>query len=167
MKAQGFTLLEMVLTLAILGVVGMILAPGLKSVIDGYAMVSFRRHAAVEANAGLGRMVREITLIPGSPQINTIGAQQFTFEYPISTTITYSLNAGDLVRNSDILVENVSALAFTYYDESGTSTAIAADVRSVGILFTVDIAGDVPDLTLRTRVFLLNAGNEYVDFSSP
>lgn len=112
-------------------------------------------------------MVREIRLIPGQAQVTTTTASSFTFQYPTGTSITYSRTGTNVMRNSDILMNNVTALAFTYYDQAGNTTTTAANVRSVRIQLTATTADGTSSLTVRTRVFIRNTGNYYLNFTSP
>ncbi len=164
---KAFTLIEFVLVIAILGVTSVLLGPAVTSIVRGYDTVASRRFTLSESRAGMDRMVREIRLIPGSAQISTIASTNFQFQYPIGTSIAYSMNGSNLLRNSDVLISNVSALAFTYYDEGANITANMNNVRSVEIQFTVNSSGSNGSYTLRTRVFLRNTGNNYANFTSP
>ncbi|MBI4379138.1 MAG: prepilin-type N-terminal cleavage/methylation domain-containing protein [Nitrospinae bacterium] len=85
-------------------------------------------------------------------------------------TVTYSLNGETLQRNGQPLVENVTALTFTYYDSAGNTIATPvtggnlANIRLVQISLTartakedanftsgVNISGTAADGTCRTR----------------
>lgn len=156
---RAFTMVEMVLSIAILGILGVALGPGIATSIQSYHLVSNRRLGVAEARAGIERMVREIRLIPGRTQVVQMTNTSFQFEYPAGTAITYSLSGTNLLRNSDILMANVSALSFAYYDQAGVVTATPANVRSVEISFTT-----TAPYTLRTRIFLVNTGNYYGGF---
>jgi prepilin-type N-terminal cleavage/methylation domain-containing protein len=167
MKVRGFTLIEMVLSIAMLGVMMLALGPGLRASLDKYNLLSARRQAISDVRSGMDRMVSEIRLIPASAQVISIGATSFQFQYPAGTPITYSLSGGNLMRNSDILISNVSSLAFAYYDQSGAVTATTSAVRAVSIQLTADVPSTSTSYTLRTRVFLTNTGNYYANFTSP
>lgn len=162
MRFRGFTAVELVLSIAILGVLGLALGPGIATSVQSYQLIASRRAGVAEARAAMERMVREIRQIPASAQVIGIGASSFQFQFPAGTAITYSLSGSNLLRNSDVLAANVSALAFTYYDEAAAVTATAANVRSVGISITTTMP-----FTLQTRVFIPNTGNYYTGFVQP
>ena len=163
----GFTLIELVIVIALVGVLGAVLAWGLPAAVQGYDLVWARRGVVANARGGLQRMVSEIRLIPGAGQITSIAATNFQFQYPVGTAITYSLSGGDILRNSDVLINNVSALTFTYFDEDGSVATTPSDVHLVGINLTVDSPGNVSNYDLRTKIFIRNTGNDYVNFTSP
>lgn len=164
---RGFTFVELVLVTALLGVLGMVIGPPLYNAINGYDLVTTRRLVLAESRAGVERMVKEIRLIPSSTEITALNLQSFQFQYPVSTNITYSLSGTNLMRNSDILIQNVLSLTFTYYDEDGLTTSTPANVRSVGFVLTIDSPGAIANLSLRTRTFIPNTGNNYANFTSP
>ena len=63
--------------------------------------------------------------------------------------ITYSLNGGNLVRNTgggnQIVAENIDALNFVYLDANGSETAVLADIRSVEITIVARISRPLRD----------------------
>lgn len=159
---KGFTLIEMLLVVALLGVLAIGLGSAVQESVKGYDMVWTRRQLVAQARAGMDRMIREIQLIPASSSvINVSSSDQFIFRYPSSTQIRFSLSGTNLRRNNYALIEHVQNLTFTYYDENGNTTNTAGNVRSVAVQFTLDPATVIPDYTLRTRTFLRNAGNYY------
>ncbi len=157
---RAFTIVEMILSIAILGVMAMAIAPGLDTSIKSYAMMSEKRQNTADIGAAVSRMVREIRQIPGSAQITTLGANSFTFQFPAGTSITYSLSGTNLMRGSNILASNISALAFTYYDAAGSVTSTPANVKRVQLQVTSSTG-----LVIRTQVFLLNTSTFYSGFT--
>lgn len=167
MKKRGFTLVELVLTIAILGIMVGTLAPWMINTMKGYDLITTRRQMLSQARAGFERMMLEILLIPGRPQVITTGNSSFTFQYPVGTNITYSLSGTNLMRNQDVLVQNVTALSFVYYDQAGNTTTTAANVRSVKAQISVTTTNAAQPLTIMTRVFIRNTGNNYANFTMP
>jgi prepilin-type N-terminal cleavage/methylation domain-containing protein len=167
MKNRGFTLVELILTMGMLGVMVGMMAPWMINAVKSYDLISTRRLMLGEVRAGFDRMIREIRLIPGQSQIIATSASSFQFQYPTGTSITYSLTGTNLMRNSDILMNNVTALAFTYYDQSGNTTTTPSSVRSVTLQVTATTTSSSTPYTVRTRVFVRNTGNHYTNFTSP
>lgn len=163
---KGFTIVELVLVIGLMALLTTVLAPFVETGFKNYDKVASRRAVLSEARLAFDRIVKEVRLIESSSDvIDANSSSSFEFEYPNGTSITYSLSGTDLLRNSDVLAENVSSLSFDYLDASGSSTTTEADVRRVEISMTFDAEGDHGDLTLRTQVFLRNTGNNYGSFS--
>jgi prepilin-type N-terminal cleavage/methylation domain-containing protein len=167
MKPRGFTLLEVLLVTIMLGILGMVLGPILGKSVGTFNIISSRQQVLAEARSGMDRMVRELRLTPSATLLSNIGVTNLQFQYPLDTNITYSLSNGNLLRNSDVLVGNLTSLIFTYYDQAGSVAVLPINVRSIGIQMTVNSSSSNSTLTLRTRVFLRNTGNGYANFTSP
>lgn len=167
MKKRGFTLVELVLVIAILGITAGTLGSWMINSMTAYDRVTTRRGMLAQVRTGFERMMLEILLIPGRAQIITTTASSFTFQYPTGTNITYSLSGTNLLRNSDVAVQNVTALSFTYYDESGAQTTTPASVRSVRAQISATAGTSTQPYTVRTRVFIRSTGNYYGEFKTP
>jgi prepilin-type N-terminal cleavage/methylation domain-containing protein len=165
---RGFTVVELVMVIALLAIEAFMLGPPLTAAVKEYALVASRRQALAEARTAMDRMVKEIRLIPSSAAVVSVASPtNFQFQYPLGTAITYSLNGTTLERNGIALASNVGVLQFKYYDSSGSETANPANVNRVMIWLTTNVASGGGTLPLATTVFLRNTGNEYGNFTSP
>lgn len=165
---RGFTTIELVLVVALLGLEAFMLGPPLAVAVKEYALVSSRRQLLAEARAAMDRMVKEVRLIPSSAAVLDVSsATAFEFEYPLGTSITYALDGTDLERGGVVLASNVGLLEFKYYDSAGAETLVEAAVREVQIRLTLNDPFNSGTMPLSTRVFLRNTGNEYNDYTSP
>lgn len=162
---RGFTSVELVLVIALLGIEAFMLGPPLAVAVKEYALVSSRRQALVDAQLAMDRMVKEIRLIPSSAAVIDISSSTyFQFQYPLGTTITYALNGTTLERNGKALASNVVLLEFQYFDGSFWFANTTASVRTVQIRLTLNALPNFGTMPLVTTVFLRNAGNQYQNF---
>lgn len=165
---RGFTIVELTLVMGILGIQALILGPPIITAVKEYALVSSRRQALAEARSAIDRMVKEIRLIPSSAAVLDVSnPTQFQFQYPLGTTITYSLSGATLQRNGVTLAPNVGTLDFSYYDAAGLATVTPAAVRTIQIRLTLNAPSGQGTVPLTTTVFLRNLGNGYDNFTSP
>lgn len=162
---KGFTTVELVLVLAILGVMAFLLSPTMLSALRSYDIIQSRKELVNQGRAAMERMAAEISYIQSASDVVDVSSStSFQFEYPDGTPITYSLSGTSLMRGADILADNISSLTFTYYDGTGATTSTAANVRRIKIGLVLDDPGDHGTLSLSTQVFLRNTGNEFTGF---
>lgn len=165
---RGFTIVELVLVMGILGIQALILGPPIITAVKQYTLVSSRRQALAEAQSAMDRMVKEIRLIPSSAAIIDISSPtQFQFQYPLGTTITYSLSGTTLQRNGATQAPNVATLDFSYYDAAGLATVTLTAVRTIQIRLILNAPSSQGTVPLTTTVFLRNLGSNYGNFTSP
>ena len=155
---MGFTLVEIVLAVSLVGILfaaaGIVLRQGL----DSYATVSERGSALQAARFAIERMTRELRRCgdDADDQIQNISASQISFTDADNINTSFNLNGDTLRRGTDTLLDNVSSLAFTGYKSDNTQTASAQQIRRVRIQMSVLPEGQTAPLTLRTDIFLRN-----------
>lgn len=136
MKTHGFTLIEIVIIIVILGVIAAIGATMLEKSFDA----SFTNQGYIEANwqarLALERMARE--LLSARADGFVLNNTQITFKTENNVTVTYLLSGTTLTRNAKALVDGVTSLSFTYLDSNNDTTAIASEVRCILINATLN-----------------------------
>ncbi len=150
---RGVTLIEMVLTIVLLGIIGIITAEvflySTRSVLTGDAV----REATQVNRLAVDRMIREIRNVRNNTSVITANATTFEFINIDGDTVKFDLAGTDLNRVftdppsaavTNKLATNVSGLAFTYLDNTGTAiggapivTPAATNIWSVQIALTV------------------------------
>jgi prepilin-type N-terminal cleavage/methylation domain-containing protein len=156
---KGFTLIEAVIVIVILGVLGAIGAPMLVSATRSYVMERNILSTDAQAQLAMERMVREIRLIdPANITAFTANALSFTLS---GAPVSYSVNAQkQLLRNSDILATRVSGVSFAYFcSDWATPVTQASQIWriQIGLQLTVDQVGTQG---LTTSVFLPSGMNK-------
>ncbi len=116
---KGFTMVEMIMVIVILGIVGGIGVTLILSASDALSFLTVRSDMDQSADVAMSRILGEIRRIRDNESINNATVSEFRFFDSDDTDIAYSLSSTDLMRNSDILASNLSGLTFTYYDENG------------------------------------------------
>ena len=148
MRARGFTLIEMIITIVLLSIIAVmssvILQQGYKSYIVSKNSISADWHGRL----ALERMARDIRAIYSAGMITTATATQLTFNEPGDTaTVTYKLDGSTLMRNNQPLATGVKKLTFTYTPDPPASNLYY-------ITISLDIAADTVINTYATSVYL-------------
>lgn len=162
---QGFTLLELVLSVVILGIMAGILAPLFANTLSASATATSLMQAMANSSMAMQRLQREIRQVDfnggaytcdilSSASMrcvkNDSGATQFTISYSGTTiTLTYSTPAA-----SAPLLENVSSFQLRYLDADGAVTSDTSLLSQVEISMTLDSASYSNVVNLRSRVYL-------------
>jgi len=163
-RKGGFTLLELILVVAILGIGMGIFASVLVNGVKSYILVVSRRSVLSEGRMALSRMVSEMMLIPSPSQIDYFGESSIQFDIPSENNIRYYIMNGSLMRRGTEIAENVSSLRFQYLNKNGVPTSIKSEIRRIVIELTLRAAGEQGNIVLRTAVFPRNFGRNYNEF---
>jgi MSHA biogenesis protein MshO len=179
-RSSGFTLIELIATIVVLGIIAAAGAPVLVRSIQAYnsTLNSVTTLDKVRyATDRLAREIRESTYSAGTSSLNmSTTAPSFTkVDYLISGTTITSTTYTVLISSSgsnvniaytpsggttttavltDQLSSTAGSLQFAYYDQTGATTTLATAVHYVEIRLT--LAGNGQDYSARTRVALRN-----------
>ena len=175
MKNQaGFTLIEVIVTLILVGIVALMGGMAIVQVTQGYIFTKDNAELTQKAQLATSRITKEIVEMSG------ISANATATSLPLKNNIrnvTIGLDAGSIkiapagaaLSAGDILVDNVNAFTLTYYskDSSGnwvanTSWSTASDIRN---LIAIDISMQLPRsgggyLTFQNRISPRNNKNQ-------
>ena len=163
MRNQGFTLIEIVTTTAITGIVAVILGVPLMEGIKTRNRFNARQEILSDARSAIEIVTRDIRVMSktgSAPDLSTAAVSQIDFG-----TMSYRLSGTTLQRSGDsgstykTMLEDVSTLTFSYEDEDGGSLSSLPlssgdrdSVRRVQVDITVTRNGE--ELSLRSRAYL-------------
>ena len=146
-KEQGFTLIEIIIVIIVVGIVSVIISSMLLGVVKAWTFKFNRNDILWDGRLALGRMTREIRTVKDSTSVTTATSSQFRFTDTGNKDITYNLSSTNLNRTengtANLLAENVSGLTFTYYNSSDVVipspevSPSATDIRRVRISLTL------------------------------
>lgn len=136
--SRGFTMIELIVVMVILGIVGVYTFSYLGDTMGAYVRVKEHNTLYDEGRLAMEYMVRELRDANQNAAITaTSSSITFTKVHPSATTITYSLTSGTLNRVS-----------------SGTY-ALAGNVAT----FTPTVSGSAPSRVITLELILSGRGN--------
>lgn len=153
---RGFTIIELVLTIILVGIISGVTAKILMSGIDTYSLITSRKDAFQNARVSMDRMVSEATLLRSS-DIISIGNEQLRFydRSGYSTSFKRASKNGLPVinRGNDFLGGLLGILDFDYLKADGTGTSTISQIKKINIEISIDTLGGYGSIDLRTEVF--------------
>lgn len=158
-KLRGFTLIEMILTIIIIGIIAGVTAKILMTGLDTYSFIANRKDATQHARVAMERMVSELTLLE-SDDITYISNERLKFIDRDDAAASFQkvIVSGNptLYRSQDFLAGRLGFIDFDYMREDGSAALFAWQVRRINIELSVEALGGYGSIILRTDVFPRN-----------
>lgn len=166
-RSSGFTLIELIVVIIIIGILAATMAPVLRNVVTAYGAtnaVAGTLDKLRYASARLGFELRGMT--PLSIAGANTSSSDITFsriDYAAgatSRTVSIAQGSGLLTLSytppaiTATLTDQLSSLVFAYYDQNGGATTIPANVRYVE--YTITLAANGQPYAETTRVAIRN-----------
>lgn len=154
-KSNGFTLVEIVITIVLVSVIAAIAAMIILQGIQGYVSEASRSDVYYQARLAMERMAREIRLIRSPADITSLSNTNLQYTDVNNSIAGFNWTAPTLYRwngaGSDVLASGITAFSFSYLQQDGvTAAATAAAVRYVDISLTAQQGAE--SLVMRSRV---------------
>ncbi len=178
MKLKGFTLIEMVISIVVLGIVGAVLTPTISQAIDLFLMTRTQEVLARESRFALNWMSEEIKT--NCETIDFISATRLKFTTcltcdPVNKKVIYIWDntqdvltrivtdlAEGILESDDILAEKVTFAEFSLFNTfnlntgAGETGSVPAGVNLVQIRLDIEDATGTKTYNLVTRVMPRN-----------
>jgi len=157
---RGFTLIEVIASLLLLGILGVFFSFGLTTAMEGYVFARKNAETTQKGQVALLRLTKELSVIR---TVTTGSATAISFTSckagsDVSQTVTWSGSAGDpLYLASDILVNNVNDFDLGYYPSFSGAKGASWTGSTKIIEITLKLTGaDNVVSTFTTRVLPRN-----------
>ena len=157
---HGFTLVELIVVIILTGIIFSFGSAMLGKVFSSYSLKQDVADADWQAKLGLERMARELRAVRSAtaPDLDIASAAQVRFVDTDGNGICFYRNAaanrvmrsaqapgvgvpGDPCGGGQPLADNVTALNFTYWDNTGAATAAVASAYYITVNVTVAEGG--------------------------
>jgi prepilin-type N-terminal cleavage/methylation domain-containing protein len=157
-NSKGFTLVEIVITIVLIGILSGIAAMIILQGVRAYSDEQTRSDVHYQARLAVERMAREIRMTRSTTDITTFTASDLRFTKVDGSISGFNWSNPTLNRwngaGNDVLASGVTAFSFSYYRNDGvTLAALPADLS---LLWFIDISmtdtQGSETLQMRTRV---------------
>jgi type II secretory pathway pseudopilin PulG len=161
---DGFSIIDLIMTIVIVGILSAVIAPILYQGFESFIWSRDITNTNARAQLAIERMSREIRGIQPSDIIeytapNYLDTNKLKFSLNGSPVEFLKSAQNQLLRNSDLLADNVTSLTFTYYkDDWATQATRASEVW--GIRITIVLTGQQVAETVQTSVFLRSGSRD-------
>jgi hypothetical protein len=159
-KRGGFTFIETILSVIMVGVLAGVAAKILISGLDVYSLIVNRNNAFHTARVGMDRMVDELVEIRFT-DITWMSSTRLSFRdrtgsstnFRTATVSRNGLTVPCINRGDDYLVGNVSDFDFDYFKQDGSAATFSWQLGVIDIDLEVEAPGEGGRVHLRTAVF--------------
>lgn len=167
-NSRGFTLIELVATLVLVGILTAVAAIGIAQGVKGYIFARENTSISQRAQLAMERMRREMILITG---ITAAGDSSIAFTNSaggrsiglVGNDVLMAADAGGVLDGDAPLIRNVTNFTLDYYKNDGialwTTAEDIEDLFSIVVNLTVEHEdSDVEALTFTTTINPRNTG---------
>jgi prepilin-type N-terminal cleavage/methylation domain-containing protein len=155
--SSGFTLVEIVITIVLIGIISGIAAMIILQGVQTYSVEDSRSNMFYQAQLAMERMAKEIRQIrsASTTDIQTMTAADLKFTNVTGATVEFTWGTPVLSLGTQQLASGITAFAFKYYLVDGTTqTADRTQVWFVEIILTAQQGTET--LQMNSRVHPMN-----------
>ena len=142
--SNGFTLIEVIVSLVLAGIIGAVAVMGTVSFVKGYVFTKMNAATAQKGQIALIRIVKELN-VAGAVSSGTAASITFqSYKYGVAGThtISWAGTVNDpLLLDGDILVDQVSNFVLAYHDTYNSASQSSWSSSGKIIEFTLSIQG--------------------------
>ncbi|MCR4303776.1 MAG: prepilin-type N-terminal cleavage/methylation domain-containing protein [Gallionella sp.] len=152
-RCAGFSLVELVLVVVLTGILAAVASQMLGKSLQSFVFGKEAVKGDAQARVALERLTRDLRMVSSPANLVIAPATAITFSDTEGNNVSYSLAAGKLMRNTQVLADDVSSLQFIYLDNNTVVTSSAAAVYYITATVAVKrgiLATDIT--TLRATV---------------
>lgn len=125
-RCAGFSLVELVLVVVLTGILAAVGSQMLGKSLQSFVFGKEVAKGDSQARVALERLTRDLRMVRAPANLVIVPASAITFSDTEGNNVNYSLAGGRLMRNAQVLADDVSNLQFTYLRSDGNTVAATA-----------------------------------------
>jgi len=116
-RKMGFTLIEVLLCLIIMGIMGSIWGIGLSEIVDKFSIARASAKTVQDVQMALCRMEKEFSWTTQIPSANQMSVRYVSGRDGLTHVLNYDSISQKLVLDGGVLLDNVHIFRLEYYDQ--------------------------------------------------
>ncbi|MFQ5674494.1 MAG: PilW family protein [bacterium] len=147
-KSQsGMSLIELIMVMVMISVLAGFVSNLIFYEVNTYDLITNRKQGIQNSRYALHLMTRDLRQIANQDSIFQASTDSVRFKNVNNQAISYELANSNILRNGDLLLDNVGSFHFTYIDDAGdtlsTPVSDPRQIRAISLSLSTIIKGQV------------------------
>ena len=151
-RYAGFSLVEMIVVIILLGILAALGSQMLGKTVQSFAFSRDVTKGDWQARVALERLTRDLRMVRAPVNLTITPATAITFSDTDGTNVNYSLSGTRLMRNTQVLADDISNLQFTYLRSDGNTVETTNSSLVYYITVSFDVSRSITTTSLRATV---------------
>jgi len=138
---KGFTLIEVIVCLVLLGILCAVAGMGMAQIADGYVFARQNAETSQKAQVAIAKIVKELGAayaVSALPAPTTNSVTYTRLPGPVTNRISFSATEGVVAINDVKIMNNVKGFTLAYVDAANNTTTVTENIRLIDITLTVN-----------------------------
>jgi prepilin-type N-terminal cleavage/methylation domain-containing protein len=151
-RCGGFSLVELIVVIVLTGILAALGAQMLGKTVESFAFSRDVTKGDWQARVALERLTRDLRMAQAVTNLTIVPATAITFSDTDSNNVNYSLSGSQLMRNTQVLADDISNLQFTYLRSDGNTVETTTSSLVYYITVSFDVSRSTATTSLRATV---------------
>lgn len=151
-KNSGFSLVELIVVIVLVGILAALGAQMLGKTVQSFVFGRDVVKGDWQARVALERLTRDLRMVRAATNLTIIPATAITFSDTDGNNVNYSITGTQLMRNTQVLADDVSNLQFTYLRSDGNTVETTNPLLVYYITVSFDVTRATATTSLRATV---------------
>ena len=151
-SCAGFSLVELVVVIVLTGILAAVGSQMLSKTLSAFVHGKDVTKGDWQARVALERLTRDLRMVRAPANLTIVPATAITFSDTDGNNVNYSLSSNTLMRNTQVLADNVSSLGFTYLRSDGNTVEAATPSLVYYITVSLTVSRSTANTNLRATV---------------